>query len=71
MKTIETNCVICKKEYSVRRAEQNVLIILSNCAICGKKNSKFINNQEASILLSQLGIKPPLRNIPLFGDILF
>ena len=46
-------------------------MLLSNCAICGKKKSKFIKNQEASGLLSKLGIRTPLSNIPLIGDILF
>ena len=47
------------------------LMILSKCAICNSKKSKFINKQEASGLLSKLGIKIPLSKIPLLGDILF
>ena len=47
------------------------LMILSKCAICGIKKSKFINKQEASRLLSKLGIKTPLSKIPILGDILF
>ena len=31
-------------------------MILSKCAICGSKKSKFIKNQEASGILSSLGI---------------
>ena len=46
-------------------------MILSKCAICGSKKSKFINKQEASELLSKLGIKTPLTKIPLLGDVLF
>ena len=46
-------------------------MILSKCAICGSKKSKFINKQEASGLLSKLGIKIPLSKIPVLGDILF
>ena len=41
------------------------------CAICGSKKSKLINKQEASGLLSKLGIKTPLSKIPVLGDILF
>ena len=47
------------------------LMILSKCAICKNKKSKFINKQEASGLLSKLGIKTPLSKIPILGDVLF
>ena len=46
-------------------------MILSKCAICGSKKSKFIKKQEASGLLSKLGIKTPLSKIPTLGDVLF
>ena len=46
-------------------------MILSKCAICGSRKSKFINKQEASELLSKLGIKAPLSKVPILGDILF
>ena len=47
------------------------LMILSKCAICNSNKSKFVNEQEAKGLLSKLGIKTPLRKIPILGDILF
>ena len=47
------------------------LMILSQCAIYGSKKSKFIKKQEASGLLSELGIKTPLSKIPLLDDVLF
>ena len=31
----------------------------------------FIKNQEAKGLLSNLGLKTPLSNLPVLGDILF
>ena len=40
------------------------------CSACSK-NSKFIKQQEASVLLSSLGIKTPLSGIPLVGPLLF
>ena len=40
-------------------------------AVCGSKKSKFIKEQEASGLLSSLGIKTPLIKIPLVGPLLF
>ena len=44
---------------------------LSKWAVCDNKMSRFIKNQEASGLLSSLGLKPLLRRIPLIVDILF
>ena len=46
-------------------------MILSKCPICGSRKSKFINKQEASGLLSKLGIKTPLSKVSILGDILF
>ena len=40
-------------------------MLLSKCAVCDGKKSKFIKQQEASGLLSSLGIKAPLNKIPL------
>ena len=45
--------------------------LTSKCSVCGKNKSKFIKKQEASGILSSLGLKTPLSNIPLLGDILF
>ena len=47
------------------------LMILSKCAICNSRKSKFIKKQDAKGLLSKLGIKTPLSNVPLLGNILF
>ena len=69
-------CVSCKKNTmnknsSVRRTKQNRLMLILNCAICSQKKLRFITNQEASKLLNKLGIRSPLNNITLIGDILF
>ena len=45
--------------------------MISKCAICGSRKSKFINKQEASGLLSKLGIKTPLSKIPILGHVCF
>ena len=45
-------------------------MILSKCAICRSKKSRFIKNQEATGLLSKLGIKTALSKVPILGDIL-
>ena len=42
-------------------------MLVSNFAICGKKKPSFIKNQEAIGLLSKLGIRTLLSNIPLIG----
>ena len=47
------------------------MMILSKCAICSSKKSKSINKQEASGLLSKLGIRTPLSKIPILGEVLF
>ena len=67
---METYCVSCKKNTvnknsTVRRTIQNRIMLVSNCPVCGKKKSRFIKNQEASGLLSVLGIRTSLSNIPL------
>ena len=46
-------------------------MILSKCVVCDSKKSKFIKEQEASGVLSSLGIKTPLSKIPLVGLLLF
>ena len=73
---MESYCIKCKK-YSKNINPQGSstsngkLMILSKCAICGSKISKFIKKQEASGLLSKLGIKTPLSKIPILDDVLF
>ena len=39
--------------------------------MCDSKTQAFIKEQEASGLLTSLGIKTTLRKIPLLGPILF
>ena len=73
---MESYCLKCKKhtkdiDPQVSSTSNGKLIILSKCAICGRKRSKFIKKQEASGLLSKLGIKTPLSKIPILGDVLF
>ena len=46
-------------------------MLLSKCAVCDSKKAKFIKKQEASGLLSSLGIKIPLNKTPLSGSLLF
>ena len=73
---MESYCLKCKKytkniNPQVSSTSNGKLMILLKCAICGSKKSKFIIKQEASGLLSKLGIKTPLSKIPILGNILF
>ena len=73
---MESYCLKCKKytkniNPQISSTSNAKLKILSKCAICGSKKSKFIKKQEASGLLSKLGIKTPLSKIPILGDVLF
>ena len=71
----ETYCLVCKKyteniNPKIVRNRQNRLMIQSNCAMCGSKKSRFIKEQKALGILSNLGIKTPLSQVPLL-NILF
>ena len=45
--------------------------ILSKSAICVSKKLRFVKNQEAKVLLSNLGVRTSLSKVPILGDILF
>ena len=73
---MESYCLKCKKhtkniDPQVSSTSNGKLMILSKYAVCDSKKSKFINTQEASGLLSKLGIKTPLSKILTLGDVLF
>ena len=55
----------------VSKTSNGRTMVLSKCAICGSKKSRFIKNQEAKGPLSNLGVRTPLRKVPILGDILF
>ena len=73
---MESYCSRCKKnneniDPTVSSTSNGRAMILLTCAICGSKKSRFIKNQIAKGLLSNLGIKTPLRKVPILGDIVF
>ena len=73
---MESYCLKCKKHTkNINRQASSTsngkMMILSKCAICGSRKSKFIEKQDAKGLLSKLGIKTALSNVPVLGDILF
>ena len=46
-------------------------MILSKCATCGSKKSRFIKNQEAKLLLSNLGLRTTLSKVPILAIFYF
>ena len=69
-------CLKCRKKNTesknpkVVRTKNGRIMLLSKCEVCNSKKTKFIKQQEASGLLSSLGIKTPLSKIPLVGPLL-
>ena len=70
-----TYCTKCRKDTEnidtkMVRTKNSRLIMLSKCPVCGIKKSRFVKEQEAKVLLSNLGIKTPLSIIPLLNVLL-
>ena len=68
-------CLKCKKDTEnidskMFITKNNRLIIQSKCPVCGINKSRFLKEQEATGLLSNLGIRTSLSKIPLL-NILF
>ena len=69
-------CLKCRKNTEsknpeVVRTKNGRIMLLSKYVVCNSKKSEFLKEQEASGLLSSLGIKTPLNKIPLLGPLLF
>ena len=67
-----TYCVKCRKntenlDSKIFQTKYGRSIMQSKCADCGTKKSRFVKEQEAKVLLSNLGIKTPLSKIPLLN----
>ena len=63
---METYCLKCKKtpknlDSKIFKTKNNRLIMQSKCSDCGNKKSRFVKEHEAKGILSELGIKTPLR----------
>ena len=54
-----------QKNSKVAKTKDRRIMLLSKCAVSDSKKLKFIKEQEASRLLSSLGIKTLLYKIPL------
>ena len=59
------------KNPKVVKTKNGRLMFLSDCVVCGRNKLKLIEMQEASGLLSSLGIRETLSKILLVGSILF
>ena len=73
---MKSYCLKCRKDTEnidpkISSSANGRATILSKCGICCSKKSRFIKNQEAKVLLSNLGIRTPLSKVPILGDILF
>ena len=69
---MKTYCVKCRKNTEnlnskIFKTKNRRLIVQSKCPVCGIKKSRFVKEQEAKGLLSNLGIKTPLSQIPLLN----
>ena len=65
-------CVKCRKDTEnidpkIVKTENNRLVMQSKSSVCGIKKSRFVKEEEANVLLSNLGIKTPLSKIPLLN----
>ena len=70
-----TYCVKCRKitenlNSKIFKTKNDRLIIQSKCSLCGIKKSRFVKAQEAKGLLSNLGIRTLLSQIPLLNVLL-
>ena len=69
---MKTYCMKCRNDTEtidpkMVKAKNNRLIMQSKCPFCRIKKSRFVKEQEAKGLLSNLGIKTPLRKITLLN----
>ena len=71
-----SHCLKCRKNTESKdpklvRTKNGRIMVLSKFEVYNSKKLKFIKQQEASGLLSSLGIRTPLNKIPLLGSLLF
>ena len=69
---MKTYCVKCRTntdniDSKIFRTKNNRLLMQSKCSACKNKKSKFVKEQDAKVLLSDLGIQIPVSKIPLLN----
>ena len=67
-----TYCLSCKKDTKnidpkVVKTKNNRLMMLSKFSVCHNKKFRVIKEQQVKGLLSNLGIRTPLSQIPLLN----
>ena len=65
-------CLKCRKNTESKNPEvvktkNGRIMLLPKCSVCNRKKSKFLKEQEGKRLLSSLGLKTTLSQIPLLG----
>jgi len=68
---VKTKRVVKCMNIELRRTKNNKLQAVGIDPNTGQKMYKFISPSKGAGLLSSLGIKTPLSNIPILGDLLF
>ena len=71
-----SHCLKCRKNTESKnpktvKPKNERIMLLTKCEVFDSKKPKFIKGEEASELLSSLGIKTPLSKLLLFGRLLF
>ena len=69
-------CLKCREKADSKnprfaKTNKGKLLFSSKYAVCDSQKLRFIKEQEASGLLTMLGIKTPLSKIPLVCPLLF
>ena len=69
-------CLKCRRNLQKKNPEfvktkNGRIMFLARFSVCNSENLKFLKKQEATELLSSLGIITPLSQIPLLGPLLF
>jgi len=68
---VKTKKVVKGMNIQLRRTKNNKLLAVAIDPNTGTKLYKFVSPSKGAGLLSSLGIKTPLANIPILGDLLF
>ena len=69
-------CMKCRKNTESKnpkavRTKNGRIMLLSKCSVCNSKRNEISLKKEAKRLLSYLGLRAPLSQIPLLGPLLF
>ena len=69
MKTYSVKCRKATENIDPKmvRTKNNRLIMQAKCPVCRIKKSRFVKEQEVKGLLSNVGTKTPLSEIPLLN----